>query len=64
MYIFIFFKDLFIWERVQAGGGAEGAGKRESQADPPTTKGRAQSGAWAHDLELMTWAETKSQLLN
>lgn len=51
MYLFIF----------RDGGGAEGEGKRESQAD--STQRGAGCGVQSHNPEI-TSAETKSHMLN
>ena len=53
---------LFIWERVQAGGGAEGERKRILKQTPYLVQGPTQ--AWSQNLDFMTWAKIRSQTFN
>ena len=60
---FFFFVKIYLFilrESERAWGGAEGV--RESQAD--CSECRDQSGSQSHNPEIMTCAETKSQMLN
>ena len=53
---------VFIWERAGVGGTEEKDRERESQADSmPNLEPKV---AQSHGLEIMTWNETKSQMLN
>ena len=63
--VLLFFKDLFILEREreQAVGRSRGKG-RENISSRLYTEHGAQCGFQSHNPEIMTWAKTKSQLLN
>ena len=58
-FFFFPFKDSFEIESMQAGGGAEGKNLKQT-----TSWAWNQLGAQSHNPEIMTWAKTKSGMLN
>ena len=57
-----FFKDLFIYDRVRVSSHEEE--QKERISSRPRADHGARHRAWSQDPEIMTWAETKSQMLN
>ena len=57
----LFFLKIYLFI-LESGRGAEG--EEERNPSRLCTEHRAWHGAWSQDPEIMTWAETKSQMLN
>ena len=64
-FVLFFPYDLFIWEKEgERENKGEGQREREKISSRFSTQLGAWQRAWSHDPEIMTWAKTKSQLLN